>query len=146
MSNSFRHQFPLVWLAAIAVVLVASFAALTPLAHAHRRATRTESKRMWRAVNHRYGYKSHSCIEHRGQISTAKTPGVRFGIVTIADNHCGNGQFVLSKRGHGRWRVLGAGSDWGYTDRCADDLRKIPRVVLEDFFGAGVCAGYRVGR
>jgi len=94
---------------------------------------------MWNAVDAKYGLDG--CVERRGQISTARTKK-KYGTVTIADNHCGNGQYVLSKRRHAagsHWRVLGAGSDWGSPDRCHDDLRLIPRAVLEDFFGPAYC-------
>jgi hypothetical protein len=81
------------------------------------------------------------CVHHRGRISTAHTPGVKYGTVVISDGNCGNGQVVLSRPRHrpGRWRELGVGSDWGYPGRCKQDLEKIPRKVLEDFFGAGTC-------
>jgi len=109
-------------------------------AQAERRATAKESRQMWNAVDAKYGIEG--CVERRGQISTAHTRK-KYGTVTIADSHCGNGQYVLAKRRHAagsRWRVLGAGSDWGSPDRCKDDLRRIPRAVLEDFFGPGYCA------
>lgn len=96
---------------------------------------------MWAAVFAKYGYGG--CTEHRGQISTSPTKK-KYGIVTISDNRCGNGSFVLSARRHTRhprWRVLGAGSDWGAPERCASDLRRIPLSVLEDFFGDGTCRG-----
>jgi hypothetical protein len=96
---------------------------------------------MWALVNRTLH--THDCVEHRGRISTALTPNFKFGVVTVADSTCGNGSFVLAKRRHqsgARWRIRGAGSDWGNPDRCAGDLRKIPRPVLEDFFSAGICA------
>jgi hypothetical protein len=106
---------------------------------AQRKATAKESKQMWSVVLKR----GDDCKERRGKISTAVTPGFKFGTVVIADAHCGNGQFVLRKprRSGAKWKVLGAGSDWGAPPRCADDLAKIPRPVLEDFFGAGYCSG-----
>jgi hypothetical protein len=95
---------------------------------------------MWRSVDQ--ALHLDGCVERRGLISTAETPRRKFGTVVIADSHCGNGQFVLAKKrgGSGGWRILGAGSDWGNPDRCASDLRHIPRRVLEDFFGTGYCA------
>jgi hypothetical protein len=123
-------------------VLVLALAAcvLPAAAFAQRKATPKESKQMWSAVLK----KGENCKERRGQISTAVTPGFKFGTVTIADAHCGNGQFVLRKRraSGAKWKIVGAGSDWGAPERCADDLAKIPRPVLEDFFGAGYCSGY----
>jgi hypothetical protein len=111
-------------------------------ATAHRPATSGESQGMWRTVE-RQPYLD-DCVQRRGLISTARTPRLKYGTVVIADGTCGNGQYVLAKRkGTSRpWRILGAGSDWGYPGRCASDLRRIPRGVLEDFFGEGYCAGY----
>jgi hypothetical protein len=123
--------------------LAAAFLCLAlPLtAQAERRASRGESQWMWDAVFVKYGFDG--CVQHRGEISTAHTRR-KYGIVTISDSHCGNGQFVLSTRrhaAHARWRVLGAGSDWGAPGRCAEDLRRIPRSVLEDFFSPEICRG-----
>jgi hypothetical protein len=107
-------------------------------AEADKAAVRMDSRAMWRLVD-----PAGKCIHHPGRISTAHTPRVKYGTVVIADNQCGNGQVVLSRprRHSGRWRVLGMGSDWGYPARCKQDLKKIPRKVLEDFFGEGTCAG-----
>lgn len=112
------------------------------LADAHRQATTGESNGMWRTVE-REPYLG-DCVQRRGLISTARTPRRKYGTVVIADRNCGNGQYVLVKRrGTTRpWRILGAGSDWGFPERCASDLRKIPRRVLEDFFGDGYCSDY----
>jgi hypothetical protein len=96
---------------------------------------------MWKAVEVKYGFDG--CVERRGQISTAPTRK-KYGTVIVSDNHCGNGQFVMSKprkSPHAVWRVLGAGSDWGDPERCSQDLRRIPRSVLQDFFGFLVCDG-----
>jgi hypothetical protein len=105
----------------------------------HRRATTGESRGMWRVVE-REPYLD-ACVHRRGLISTARTPHQKYGTVVISDGNCGNGQYVLVKpRGQSLpWRILGAGSDWGAPERCASDLRKIPRRVLEDFFGDGYC-------
>jgi hypothetical protein len=123
--------------------LAAAFLCLAlPLAaQAERRASRGESQRMWDTVFAKYGFDG--CVQHRGEISTAHTRR-KYGIVTVSDSHCGNGQFVLSTRrhaAHARWRVLGAGSDWGAPERCAEDLRRIPRSALEDFFSPEICRG-----
>jgi hypothetical protein len=95
---------------------------------------------MWEAVYADFG--SSGCVEHRGQISTAHTPKRKYGTVVIADTQCGNGQVILAQsrdNSEAAWQVLGAGSDWGYPGRCASDLRKIPRKVLQDFFDPGIC-------
>ena len=124
----------------IVLVLALAASVLPAAAIAQRKATAKESKQMWSTVLK----KGEDCKGRRGQISTAVTPGFKFGTVTIADAHCGNGQFVLRKRraSGAKWKIAGAGSDWGAPDRCADDLASIPRPVLEDFFGAGYCSGY----
>lgn len=117
------------------LVLAASPAA------AHRAATQLESEQMWQAVYAKYG--GGGCVEHRGQISTVHTPKLEYGKVVVADDICGNGQYVLAKPrddASAAWRVLGAGSDWGMPARCASDLRRIPRKVLQDFFGPSTCA------
>jgi hypothetical protein len=108
---------------------------------AHRAATPTESEQMWQAVYGKYG--SSDCVEHRGQISTAHTPKRKYGTVVISDSNCGNGQVVLAQprnNPNARWQALGSGSDWGYPGRCASDLRRIPRKVLQDFFGPNTCS------
>lgn len=137
---------PTAVIAAAIIFFAAAALLLASSAEAHRRATRAESRQMWKAVEAKYG--STGCIERRGEISTAPTRK-KYGTVIISDRHCGNGQFVLSKRrhaDHARWRSLGAGSDWGAPERCEQDLYRIPRAVLEDFFGLEVCAGFsRVG-
>jgi hypothetical protein len=117
------------------IVLVAS-------ADAHRLATVRESKGMWRTVE-REPYLD-DCVQRRGMISTAHTPRRKYGTVVISDRNCGNGQYVLAKRrGTMRpWRIFGAGSDWGFPERCASDLRRIPRRVLKDFFGDDFCTNY----
>lgn len=123
----------------LALVAAAAMAVcFSSLAQADKRASRADSRAMWSVVD-----PSGKCVHRRGRISTAHTPDVKYGTVVIADDNCGNGQAVLSRPRHraGRWRVLGMGSDWGYPGRCKQDLRKIPRKVLEDFFGAGTCAG-----
>lgn len=116
---------------------------LADSADAHRQATARESRGMWRIVE-REPY-LHDCVQRRGQISTAHTPRRKYGTVVISDRNCGNGQYVLAKRrgARGPWRILGAGSDWGAPERCASDLRRIPRRVLEDFFRDDICADYR---
>lgn len=130
-----------IWLLG-AVAWIALFGLSSAAAEAHRRATARESKGMWRTVE-REDFLS-DCVQRRGLISTAPTPRRKYGTVVVADGKCGNGQFVLAKRrgGSGVWRIVGAGSDWGSPDRCADDLKRIPRRVLEDFFGSDYCAGY----
>jgi hypothetical protein len=136
--------------AALALVgfLAAAYLCLAlPLAaQAERRASRGESQRMWDTVFAKYGFDG--CVQHRGEISTAHTRR-KYGVVTVSDSHCGNGQFVLSTRrhaAHARWRVLGAGSDWGAPERCAEDLRRIPRSVLEDLFSPEICRGRAAAR
>ena len=131
-----------VWLLC-GIAVLAWMSVLVGSAEAHRQATARESKGMWRTLEREAHIEG--CIERRGQISTAPTPRRKFGAVIIADSHCGNGQFVLAKKrgGSGAWRIRGAGSDWGDPDRCAEDLRRIPRRVLEDFFGNGYCAEQR---
>lgn len=111
-------------------------------ATAERRASRAASGQMWRVVDQG----GRCAIHRRAKISTAGTHRRAFGLVTIADNQCGNGQVVLSKRRHSKgskWHILGSGSDWGYPGRCPGDLRKIPLKVLRDFFGRGTCSGFR---
>jgi hypothetical protein len=122
---------PLILVAALAMA-----ACFSNSAQADRRATRAESKAMWKLAD-----PAEKCVHHRGRISTAHTPRAKYGTVVIADVNCGNGQVVLSRPRHrpGRWRELGVGSDWGYPGRCKQDLKKIPLKVLEDFFGAGTC-------
>ena len=123
----------------LSIALIAVLA-IPGVASAQRKATERESTDMWNAVEKSVG--ATGCAERRGRISTAGTKQIKFGTVVIADATCGNGQFVLSKRRHrpgAKWRIRGAGSDWGNPDRCADDLRKIPRPVLEDFFGPDYC-------
>jgi len=130
-----------VWaLGALAVVVLLGL--LSEPAGAQRRASAAESRGMWRAVE-REPY-TDGCVHHRGLISTAYSPRRKYGTVFISDRFCGNGQAVLAKRRGARrgWRILGSGSDWGYPGRCAADLRRIPRRVLEDFFGDDFCEGY----
>jgi hypothetical protein len=130
------------WLAVLIAFAVCSACLLLPAspAAAHRPASAAESDQMWQAVSSKYG--SSGCVESRGQISTAHTPKRKYGLVTIADNICGNGQVVLAQPRHepsAPWEVLGSGSDWGYPGRCASDLRTIPRSVLQDFFSPNIC-------
>jgi hypothetical protein len=104
-------------------------------AGAHRRATARESRAMWRTVD-----ASRKCVERRGRISTIRTAGYRYGIVTIADSHCGNGSLVLRRRaGAGGWQIRVAGSDIGAPDRCADDRRRVPIRVLRDLVFRDLC-------
>ena len=130
-----------VWLFGCALVL-ALVVSTADSAEAHRQATAAESNGMWRVVEKEPYLED--CVQRRGLISTANTPRHKYGTVVIADRNCGNGQYILVKRRGGThpWRILGAGSDWGYPGRCASDLRKIPRRVLEDFFGDGFCSDY----
>lgn len=125
------------------LVMLASLGLLAASAEADRQATAKESRGMWRTLEREAHFEG--CVERGGLISTAHTPRRKYGTVVVADSHCGNGQFVLvRKRGAaGSWRIVGAGSDWGNPDRCASDLRRIPRRVLEDFFGAGYCSERR---
>ena len=91
---------------------------------------------MWRVVD----AEGH-CKHRRGRVSTVKTRRHRYGSVTIDDTRCGNGTFVLRRaRSGGRWRKVGAGSDWGNPDRCAADVRRIPLSVLRDLFSPDICA------
>ncbi|MCW2952371.1 MAG: hypothetical protein JWQ48_1541 [Conexibacter sp.] len=104
-------------------------------AGAHRRASAHESRSMWRAVD-----RSGTCVQRRGRISTVATPGYRYGTVTIADSHCGNGSFVLRRRaGTGGWQIRLAGSDIGAPERCADDRRRVPIRVLRDLLYRDLC-------
>jgi hypothetical protein len=120
----------------IAVIVPLFLLAASP-ALADRRATRSESRAMWRVVD-----PDGMCVHHRGHISKSHARSSKWGTVVVADNHCGNGQYVLRRRNSARrWKVAGAGSDWGNPNRCADDLHKIPRAVLEDFFGRPYCRG-----
>lgn len=127
-------------------VWAACLLVITSPAWAHRAATQTESEGMWRVVDIRYGYEG--CVQRRGLISTAHTLKLEYGSVVVSDDICGNGQYVLARPRHvtgARWRVLGAGSDWGDPERCSSDLRHIPRKVLQDFFGPGTCAPRMAG-
>lgn len=106
-------------------------------ASASRPASKGTSRQLWRIVD-----SSGKCVHHRARISTAGTKRRVFALVTVADNQCGNGQVVLSKKRHARharWRVMGSGSDWGYPARCRSDLKRIPLRVLRDFFGSDTC-------
>jgi hypothetical protein len=131
------------WLSGCALGL-ALVVSLAGSAEAHRKAAVGESNGMWRVIE-REQY-TEDCVRHRARISTAHTPHRKYGIVLVADRKCGNGQVVLAKRRGTtrRWRILGSGSDWGFPERCASDLRKVPRRVLEDFFGSDFCSDYRV--
>ena len=111
---------------------------------ADRKATKSESRAMWRVVQRALDQSEpamqRSCVHHRGRVSTVKSRRFKFGKVTVADRHCGNGEFVLRRtKQRGRWHIRGAGSDWGSPDRCKDDLAHIPRKVLEDLFYPGIC-------
>jgi hypothetical protein len=99
-------------------------------ATARRTATAAESRAMWRTVDTK-----NECVHRRGFVSTVRSSRYRYGRVTIADSHCGNGVFVLRRpRAGGRWRTVLAGSDIGAPDRCADDLKKVPRAIYRDLF------------
>jgi hypothetical protein len=112
-------------------------------ASAQRKATKTESRTMWRALDATTKDSLSDCVQHRGRISTVKSSRYRYGKITIADATCGNGETILrrSKRRGGKWRVRGGGSDWGNPTRCAHDVMRIPIKVLRDFFPR-ICPGF----
>ena len=132
-------------LAGVAIVLLGLVGAgsLPAAASASRPASKSASRQMWRVAD-----SSGKCVHHRGRISTAGTHKRVFGLVTIADGQCGNGQVVLSKRRHARharWHELGIGSDWGVDPgRCSSDLKRIPLKVLRDFFGPSTCSSFSI--
>lgn len=118
-----------------ALLVCACALVLAQPAGADRRATRSESRAMWRAVD-----AEGRCPHRRGRVSTVRTRRYRYGRVGVNDATCGTGEYVLRRRkGTRRWRKVGAGSDWGAQERCAQDLKRIPRAVLRDFFGPNVC-------
>ncbi len=122
---------------AVALVVVTAVLSTSAVeqAEARRVATPAESAAMWAVVD-----QDSRCAQHRGVISTVRSGRYRFGSVTVADANCGNGQAILrQRRGTNIWRIVGQGSDWGARDRCAADLRRIPRAVLQDIFGARIC-------
>lgn len=116
--------------AALALVLALTGSSIcAPSSQARKRASAAQSRAMWQVVD-----SEGKCIHWRGVVSTVKSR-YSWGTVVIADRNCGNGQYVLKRRkGTRRWQIVGAGSDWGFPDRCADDLRKIGRRVYRDLF------------
>ncbi len=120
----------------LAVPLVlASIVVVAPDAGARRSATAAESRAMWRVVD-----ADNSCQHRRGKVSTVRSAKWRYGIVTIADSHCGNGSFVMRRpKSGGRWRQRVAGSDIGAPQRCAADVKRVPLRVLRDLLAFEVC-------
>lgn len=104
-------------------------------ADARRAATSSESRALWKVVD-----PAGRCVHRRGIVSTMKTPPRSYAMVTISDNKCGNGSFILKRLGPKKpWRIVTAGSDWGDPSRCVDDLRKMPLAVLRDLTFKGIC-------
>jgi len=123
----------------LCVVVGAAFAgAFAQAASASRPATAKETRGMWRAVDRemrKHGGGVGRCVQHRGRVSTVRGQRFRYGTVLIADNQCGNGTFVLRQRpGGGVWRFVTAGSDIGFPERCADDLKLMGVKVFKDLF------------
>ncbi len=109
---------------------LSSLTILVSSASARRTATPSESRAMWKVVD-----RASRCVHHRGKISTVRAKRFRYGVVTVADSQCGNGSYVMRRNKHRhRWYRVLAGSDIGYSDRCYDDVEKVPARVLEDLF------------
>lgn len=128
------------WLALIVASL--ALAVVGSPASAHRKATKAESRAMWKALDATVEGSLKDCVQRRGRISTVKSKRYRYGKIVIADSTCGDGVTILRrpKRRGGKWRVRGNGSDWGNPSRCARDIKRIPLKVLRDFF-PGICPG-----
>jgi hypothetical protein len=114
---------------ALLLTLVAACVLVTAsTALARRTATKSESRAMWRVVD-----KKGDCVQRRGKISTVASKRWRWGLVTIADSHCGNGDFVMRRaKSGGKWTIRVAGSDISSPDRCDEIKRKAPLRVLRD--------------
>ena len=98
---------------------------------------------MWRVVEELVN-PSGTCVHHRGVISTVKTDKYRWGRVTVSDSRCGDGRVILRRRKHHKqWHIRQTGSDWESPDSCAEELRRIPRRVLEDLLYKGICKNAR---
>lgn len=121
-----------------ALLALALAALLAPsAATADLRASGSTSRAMWHAVD-----PQHRCVHRPGRISTVHRPHWRFGTVTIADNHCGNGTVLLRARRHNRhWRIVASGSDWtaDLTVDCGHDYPRVPVAALRDLFGPEMC-------
>lgn len=102
-------------------------------APAKKRASAAQSRAIWRAYERKFSNGS-TCLHRRAVISTVPSRYV-WGKIVVADRYCGNGEMVYKRRkGTRRWKFVSGGSDWGFPERCADDLRKLGRSVYQDFF------------
>jgi hypothetical protein len=122
------------------LIALCAVGATADTAQAHRRATAAEARAMWRVVDRQHRCSAH----HRPEVSTVPSERFVYARLVIADGTCGNGEELLRrrKRSH-RWRPVGAGSDWGNPDRCAQDLARYPLTVLRDLFSKRICVnGY----
>jgi hypothetical protein len=106
-------------------------------AGARRTATTSESRAMWRVAD-----PHNECVHRRGFVSTVHSDRWLYGIVTIADGHCGNGSNVMRrKKSGGRWQSRVVGSDIGSPPTCAPNVRRVPLRVLRDLFARpSLCA------
>lgn len=112
------------------LVTLVSTLAIQGTATARRQASPAETSAMWRVTD-----SAGKCMHHRGAISTIGVTRLQYGTVTVSDNTCGDGTYVLRRRRTGgAWHIAIAGSDIGAPDRCKDDLRKVPLRVLHDLF------------
>jgi hypothetical protein len=107
-------------------LLIATLAVLVlaGAADARRRATKAESKAMWKAVP-----SAASCVHRRGWVSTVRRPKFVYGAVVVSDANCGDGSYILRRaRGKHVWRKIG---HYGSEHACSE----APTEVVVDLFG-----------